>query len=100
MTCKHGRICRFEQLALDYDSDDLGDLDEPLDGGGASLDDFDALLSECLAEQTSTPYVKASANGDHSLSAASEPTLHTRQQDDAPHVAVAKVRPQTRMREA
>lgn len=97
--CKHRRICRFEQLALDYDSDDLGDLDEPLDGGGASLDDFDALLSECLAEQQSSPYVKAGASGDHSISAASKPTLHTRQQDDAPHVAVAKVLPQAQMSE-
>ncbi len=25
--------CRFEQLALEYDSDELGDLDE-LEGGG------------------------------------------------------------------
>ena len=88
-------IRRFEQLALDYDSDDLGDLDEQLDGGGASLDDFDSLLSECLAEQQSSPYVKASINADHSSSAASKPSLHTKQQDDAPHLAVAKVLPLT-----
>ncbi|CAL5222515.1 g4890 [Coccomyxa viridis] len=83
---------RFEQLALDYDSDDLGDLDEQPGGGGASLDDFDALLSECLAEQQSSPYIKASGNGHHSGSAPSGSALHTRQQDDAPHVAVAKAK--------
>ncbi len=92
MPLKHGSTCRFEQLALDYDSDDLGDLDEQL-GGGASLDDFDALLSECLAEQQSSPYIKAGGNGGHASSAPSEPALHARQQDDAPHVAVAKVVP-------
>lgn len=93
MACEHGSICRFEQLALDYDSDDLGDLDEQPGGGGASLDDFDALLSECLAEQQSSPYIKASGNGHHSGSAPSGSALLTRQQDDAPHVAVAKVLP-------
>ena len=91
--------CRFEQLALEYDSDDLGDLDEQLDGGNASLDDFDSLLSECLAEQRSSQYVNAGAKEDHGSSPASRPTLYTRQQDDAPHVAVAKVPPFPNTRE-
>ena len=55
--------CRFEQLALEYDSDELGDLDE-LEGGGASLEDFQDVLTECLAEQQSSQYISASVSHD------------------------------------
>lgn len=87
---KHCCGCRFEQLALDYDSDELGDLDE-LDGGGASLDDFDTLLTECLAEQQSSQYVNAGPGQDHGSSSASRPALSSRLQDEVPDIAVAKV---------
>lgn len=82
--------CRFEQLALDYDSDELGDLDE-LDGGGASLDDFDDILTECLASQQSSQYLKVGGGQDQGSVMASKAALHPRQQDAAPHMAVAKV---------
>ena len=83
-------MCRFEQLALDYDSDELGDLDE-LDGGGASIQDFDDLLTECLAEQQSSQYQNAGSSQAPGSAAASRPALLPCQQDDAPHTAVAKV---------
>ena len=44
--------------------------------------------------------MKASTNEDHSSSAASKPSLHTKQQDDAPHLAVAKVFPLNIMNES
>lgn len=82
--------CRFEQLALEYDSDELGDLDE-LEGGGASLEDFQDVLSECLAEQQSSQYISASVSHDSGGNAASKTALNSCLQDDAPDTAVAKV---------
>ena len=84
--------CRFEQLALEYDSDELGDLDE-LEGGGASLEDFQDVLNEFLAEQQSSQYVSASGGHDNGGNAASKAALNSRLQDDAPDTAVAKVVP-------
>lgn len=51
--------CRFEQLALEYDSDELGDL-EDVEGGGAGLDAFGSVLKKSMAQQvTRVPLVEA-----------------------------------------
>ena len=68
----------------------LGDLDE-LDGGGASLQDFDDVLTECLAEHQSSQYQNAGGSQAPGSTAASKHALLPCQQDDAPHTAVAKV---------
>ena len=86
----HLWLCRFEQLALDYDSDELGDLDE-LDGGGANITDFDDILTKCLAEQQCSQYQNAGGSQAPGSTAASRHALPPSQQDSVPHTAVAKV---------
>lgn len=78
--------CRFEQLALEYDSDELGELDD-VGGGGAELQQYGAILQKSMAEQvTSVPLVKGLCP-DSSVDSARK----DRGDDDA-RIAVRKVR--------
>ena len=42
--------CRFEAMAIEYDSDDIGELDDEEGNGVATVDQFDNLLDEFLAQ--------------------------------------------------
>ena len=48
-----GDPCRFEQLALEYDSDEIGELDgdedEPSTRGGATTDQYSRIMDDFLA---------------------------------------------------
>ena len=46
-------VCRFEQLALGYDEDDIGSLadDDPDVVGDTAIDDFSDALDEFLASE-------------------------------------------------
>ena len=44
------RLCRFEAMAIEYDSDDIGELDDEEGNGVATVDQFDSLLTEFLEQ--------------------------------------------------
>ena len=46
-----GNVHRFERLALEYDSDELGDLDED-EGSMGSVEPFDSILAQQITEHT------------------------------------------------
>jgi hypothetical protein len=81
---------RFDQLALEYNSDELGDLNE-VEGEGALLEDFQDVLNACVAEQQSSQYMSVSESHDNGGNVASGAALKSSLRDDAPDTAIAKV---------
>ncbi len=77
--------CRFEQLALEYDSDELGDL-EDVEGAGAGLESFGSVLEKSMAQQiTRVPLVEALQRAPGHAAGSSE-------HDDDARIAIQKVR--------
>ena len=80
-------LCRFEQLALEYDSDELGELDD-VEGGGAGFGLSESTLQTCIAEQSvRMPLIE----GPHSAQAPL-PAGNHRQGDADRRIAIEKVR--------
>ncbi|CAL8460507.1 g36 [Coccomyxa elongata] len=77
---------RFEQLALEYDSDELGDL-EDVEGGGAGLESFGSVLEKSMAQQiTRVPLVEALQRAPGHAAGSSE------HDDDDARIAIQKAR--------
>lgn len=55
---------RFENLALEYDSDELGDLEE-VEGGTGTLEQYASVLEQCLAEQGTTIPMTGDTHQEH-----------------------------------
>ncbi|EIE25288.1 hypothetical protein COCSUDRAFT_61516 [Coccomyxa subellipsoidea C-169] len=77
---------RFEQLALEYDSDELGELDD-IEGGGAGLEVFGSLLEKSMGEQASRVPV---IDGAHPAQGPTHAAKALDRHDDDARIAVEK----------
>ncbi|KAK9846608.1 hypothetical protein WJX81_007566 [Elliptochloris bilobata] len=91
---------QFEHLALEYDSDEIGDLEDEGVGppAGASLDQFGGMLDEFLAVHATPGHAHEGGQAYHSAAeavAAAGPAV-----DENAAVAIAKARELLRLEEA
>ena len=90
------RLCRFERLALEYDSDEIGELDEleddPSARGPASTDQFSGIMDEFLAVHATQDHAHEGGQLYHTAAVASR-GMEIREDATLAAAALAKVRP-------
>ena len=89
--------CRFDQLALEYDSDDIGELDQlegdPSTRGVATTDQFASVMDEFLAAHATQDHAHEGGHQYRAAAAASQRQQESPQDAALAAAALAKVCP-------